>query len=67
MSLLEVDTWSESLFTGTWQRGSGETAPVIEPATGEELGRYALASPQDVEEAVARSTSARPSCAAPAT
>jgi benzaldehyde dehydrogenase (NAD) len=59
MSLLEVETWSDSLFTGTWHRGSGDTAPVIEPATGEELGRYALANPQDVEEAVTRAKEAQ--------
>ena len=42
------------LSTGTWHRGSGETAPVIEPATGDELGRYPLADRRDAEEALAR-------------
>jgi benzaldehyde dehydrogenase (NAD) len=59
MSLLEVDTWSDSLFTGSWHRGHGESAPVIEPATGAELGRYSLATPEDVDEAVARAKDAQ--------
>jgi benzaldehyde dehydrogenase (NAD) len=59
MSLLEADTWSESLFTGEWRRGSGEIAPVVEPATGEELGRYAIATAEDVDAAVARAKQAQ--------
>ena len=48
MSLMESATWSDSLFTGAWTRGHGPLSPVVEPATGEELGRLTLADAADV-------------------
>ena len=41
------------LIDGTWrQAGTGETLEVLDPATGEVLGRFAAASAADVGEAV---------------
>ena len=59
MSLLETETWSDSLFAGGWRRGSGGTAAVVEPATGEELGRIALANADDVADAAQRAARAQ--------
>jgi benzaldehyde dehydrogenase (NAD) len=43
---------------------SGETAPVVEKATGMEMGRYAVATPADVERAVEAAHRAQPAWAA---
>ena len=59
MSLLEMDPWSESLFSGEWTECSGEMAGVIEPATGDELGRIALANADDVWTAARAATAAQ--------
>jgi benzaldehyde dehydrogenase (NAD) len=59
MSLLEMDPWSESLFSGEWTDASGEMAAVVEPATGDELGRIALANADDVWSAARRAASAQ--------
>ena len=36
--LLGTD-WHEKIFTGTWTTGAGDTYDVVEPATGQTLGR----------------------------
>ncbi len=60
MSLLEMDPWSDSLFSGEWTECSGEMVGVIEPATGDELGRIALANADDVWTAARAATAAQP-------
>ncbi len=49
MGLLDTQEWAGKIFLdGKWAEGSGGSAPVIEPATGDELGRYGVATPDDV-------------------
>lgn len=47
MTFFEPSTWDGKLFSGGW-RASAQSAPVREPATGGEIGRYGVASPDDV-------------------
>ncbi|GAA2616443.1 benzaldehyde dehydrogenase [Paractinoplanes durhamensis] len=52
MALLDPARWQDLIFeNGSWRPGSGATTQVIEPATGESLGEYALATPADVARA----------------
>ena len=51
--ILDSDIWDSRLFLGGWIRGSQGTSEVIEPATGEVLGKIGLASPDDVTSATA--------------
>lgn len=51
--------WHEKIFTGTWTAGSSETYDVIEPATGETLGRLGAASGDDVNAAATRAAAAQ--------
>lgn len=49
---LDEATWSDRIFLGgAWIPGSGGTLDVVEPATGNSLGRVGLASPADVSKA----------------
>jgi len=60
MSLLDSVDWSGNILkAGTWQPGQGGDYPVIEPATGAELGRMGLASAADVADAAAAATEAQ--------
>ncbi|TVT00342.1 benzaldehyde dehydrogenase [Amycolatopsis bartoniae] len=59
MSFLDDEEWTGRIWTGSWERGTGGTAPVVEPATGGELGRVGLASPEDVASAAARAAEAQ--------
>ena len=41
-------------IAGTWRKArSGDDRPIVNPATGEQIGRYPLASSADLDEAVA--------------
>jgi benzaldehyde dehydrogenase (NAD) len=59
MTLLETADWSGNIYTGSWQPGGGGSAPVVEPATGDLLGEYGLASVADVQAAAARAATAQ--------
>ena len=59
MSSMKASSWSRSLFSGDGIRGSGETAPVIEPATGNTLGEIALATGEDMRTAARDAASAQ--------
>jgi benzaldehyde dehydrogenase (NAD) len=48
MSFLDEAPWQGNVFLGGWIPGGGGDAPVIEPATGEALGRSGRASVEDV-------------------
>lgn len=48
MSLLAADLWQDRIFSNGWTSGGGGTLDVLEPATGESLGRLGLASVDDV-------------------
>jgi benzaldehyde dehydrogenase (NAD) len=53
MSLLDAQVWSGSIFTGRWSSSSGAETAVVEPATGEEIGRIGFAGPDDVARSAA--------------
>ncbi|MEU3187285.1 aldehyde dehydrogenase family protein [Streptomyces sp. NPDC006923] len=56
--------WQEKIFTGEWRDGGGGVLPVIEPATGAELGVAGKAAPDDVARSVARADEAQAAWAA---
>ncbi len=60
MSVIETDSWSESLLSGEWSVAAGPSVPVVEPATGNELGRMARGDAGDVAAAARRAAAAAP-------
>ncbi|HEY2506100.1 MAG TPA: benzaldehyde dehydrogenase [Streptosporangiaceae bacterium] len=64
MSLLDKSTWEGKAFSGGWIEPGGGRAPVIEPATGAELGQVGIAGPQDVRAAAAAAAAAQADWAA---
>ena len=44
MAFLDESTWRGKVFSRGWQAAAGGEAPVIEPATGAELGRTGIAA-----------------------
>jgi benzaldehyde dehydrogenase (NAD) len=58
MTLMDETVWRGKIYSGGWVTGSGGDAAVIEPATGAELGRTALASFADVAGAARRAAAA---------
>lgn len=53
---LSPDT-SRVLINGAW-RDTAETLPIVNPSTGEEMGRIARGTAQDIDDAVAAATAA---------
>ncbi len=51
MALMDESAWRGKIFLGGWTAGGGGDAPVIEPATGREIGRVGMATPADVARA----------------
>ena len=64
MSFLKDETWNGQVYSGDWITPGGGTAAVIEPATGNELGRIGIATPADVTRAVQKAAAAQPAWAA---
>ncbi|GAA5038062.1 benzaldehyde dehydrogenase (NAD) [Thermocatellispora tengchongensis] len=65
MGLLGDIAWQGNIFKGgEWTAGRGGDYPVVEPATGDELGRMGLATPEDVAEAAATAAKAHKEWAA---
>jgi len=64
MGFLEQADWSGRVFVEGWEPGSGGDQPVVEPATGKELGRLGRANATDVSRAAARAAEAQPAWAA---
>jgi benzaldehyde dehydrogenase (NAD) len=64
MGLMDGQTWRGKIYSGGWITGGGGDAPVIEPATGAEIGRTGVASPSDVESAARQAAAAQPAWAA---
>ncbi len=49
----DTSTWEGRIFsTGGWVESAGGSADVVEPATGEAIGRYGVASTDDLDRAV---------------
>src|SRR5215203_1580490 len=59
MSLLDAQVWSGSIFTGEWSSAAGDETAVVEPATGEEIGRIGSAGLDDIARAAARAFEAQ--------
>lgn len=60
MGELATGAWSGRIFVdGEWVDGSAGTAPVIEPATGDEIGRVGAADKHDVARAAASARAAQ--------
>ncbi len=58
--LLDTVDWQSKIFKGgAWVPGRGGDQPVIEPATGAELGRVGVATAEDVAEAAAQAAAAQ--------
>jgi benzaldehyde dehydrogenase (NAD) len=57
MKLLDESRWRSSVYLDGWTKGTGGEAPVVEPATGAQLGMIGVAGPDDVKIA-ARAASA---------
>ncbi|GAA0548126.1 benzaldehyde dehydrogenase [Paractinoplanes ferrugineus] len=65
MGLLDSVDWQGKIFkNGDWVRGDGGDYPVVEPATGAELGRMGRATPADVADAAAHAVRAQKEWAA---
>ncbi|WP_328477382.1 benzaldehyde dehydrogenase [Actinoplanes sp. NBC_00393] len=63
--LLDEKTWTGNIFIGgEWKPGRGDAYDVVEPATGDVLGRIGRATPEDVDEAARRAAEAQKSWAA---
>ena len=64
-TLLDGADWAGNIFVGgSWRAGSAGDAPIIEPATGEELGRTGRAGVDDVATAAASAAEAQRAWAA---
>ncbi len=59
MSLLDNGIWTGKIQLGGWVAGGAGERAVVEPATGQELGRVGLASVADVRTAAARAAEAQ--------
>ena len=67
MALMDESIWRGKIFSGGWvtgDRGHGGDAPVIEPATRQEIGRTGIATPADVAHAAQIAAAAQPAWAA---
>ena len=59
MSLLDASLWEGKIYLNGWRNGGGGTADAVEPATGGTLGRYGVASVDDVREAATTAAAAQ--------
>jgi benzaldehyde dehydrogenase (NAD) len=64
MSLLDNAVWEGLVHSDGWTKATGGEAPVVEPATGDELGRTGIGAPADVTRACASAAAAQPAWAA---
>src|SRR5664280_2534411 len=59
MSFLDAANWKSNILLDGWRTGGAGDAPVMEPATGQEIARSGRASVGDVAIASARAISAQ--------
>src|SRR6476620_3161766 len=64
MSLLDSALWEGKIYLNGWRTGGGGTGTSVEPATGETLGSYGVASVADVREAATAAAKAQKEWAA---
>jgi benzaldehyde dehydrogenase (NAD) len=58
-TLMDSQVWSGKIFNGDWITPGGGIYPVIEPATGDQLGEIGQASTDDVRQAASRAAEAQ--------
>src|ERR1700678_2104933 len=64
MALMDEGPWRGKIYSGGWVAGAGGEAAVIEPATGQEIGRTGIATSADVARAAQLAAAAQPAWAA---
>src|SRR5580704_4163444 len=64
VAFLDEATWRGKVYSGGWTAADGGAAAVIEPATGNELGRAGIGSAADISAAAAAAAAAQPAWAA---
>ena len=64
MTLLDSGVWQGQIYSGGWVAAHGGDMPVIEPATGQELGRAGSGDPEDIARAAATAAAAQKAWAA---
>jgi benzaldehyde dehydrogenase (NAD) len=64
MAFLDEENWRGRVYSGGWVTPAGGDAAVIEPATGDELGRTGIATAPDVARAARLAAAAQPTWAA---
>ncbi|UNK46336.1 benzaldehyde dehydrogenase [Arthrobacter sulfonylureivorans] len=64
MSLLDASLWEGKIYLNGWRDGGAGTASSVEPATGDTLGTYGVASVEDVHAAAAVAAAAQKEWAA---
>jgi benzaldehyde dehydrogenase (NAD) len=52
MTFFDPQTWAGHIYSSGWVDAAGGTAEVVEPATGDSIGSYGVASAADVAQAV---------------
>src|SRR5438552_16238232 len=57
--LMDTETWSVKIFKGEWITPGAGTYPVIEPASGNQLGVMGQASADDVRHAASHAAEAQ--------
>jgi benzaldehyde dehydrogenase (NAD) len=64
MTLFDPKTWDGRVYSGGWTTPHGGDVAIMEPATGEELGRAGVADADDIARAGAAAAAAQPDWAA---
>jgi benzaldehyde dehydrogenase (NAD) len=59
MTLMDTKIWAGSIFGGEWVTSRAGDSPVMEPATGNEIGRVGVADPDDVAAAAVQANAAQ--------
>jgi benzaldehyde dehydrogenase (NAD) len=59
MGFLNESAWTGKIYSDGWVAASGGDAPVVEPATGREIGRSGVADRSDLERAAERAAAAQ--------
>ncbi|WP_104056385.1 MULTISPECIES: benzaldehyde dehydrogenase [unclassified Arthrobacter] len=59
MPILDQAIWAGKINVNGWKAGGGGTAEVVEPATGQSLGKIGLASADDAFEAATKAAAAQ--------
>lgn len=63
MTFFDAAIWDGKFFSGDWIRGEAGSKPIVEPATGETIGSFGLASAKDLDLATQSAQSAQSSWA----